>query len=196
MKIKNNQSGATHLIAILLVVLIVTIGMVAWKVWEKKANDTSARSNKATTQKNTGKDTDTTKIKENVDKTVAAKAAILKALDSHDYESLAVFMEDSVAFARQSSDTTNANASKAQAISELSTVFEPSAASLGAKTPWDFSVMSTDTTFAANIKKTNNAAFENAFIGRSADKNMFVAFKFGDEGLISSFWDGISIYNY
>lgn len=34
MKIKNNQSGVAHMVAILAVIVIVAIGLVGWKVWD------------------------------------------------------------------------------------------------------------------------------------------------------------------
>lgn len=48
MKLKNNQSGAAHIVVILLVILIAVVGVVGWKVWDNnknKSNNTSSITN-------------------------------------------------------------------------------------------------------------------------------------------------------
>ena len=56
MKLRKNQTGTAHLVAILLVVFIVIVGVVGWKVWDNgKKNDTT----KTTSKTEPGRDTTT-----------------------------------------------------------------------------------------------------------------------------------------
>ena len=52
MKLKNNQSGAAHIVAILLVILIVAVGFVGWKVWDNQNQDIQPINNASATNSN------------------------------------------------------------------------------------------------------------------------------------------------
>ncbi len=62
MKLKNNQSGAAHIVVILLVIVIAIVGVVGWKVWDNsKTKSDSTPKAQDKTQQTSDNSSDSTK---------------------------------------------------------------------------------------------------------------------------------------
>jgi hypothetical protein len=185
---KKNQYGFSAVEASLILVIVGIIGGTGWYVMRanKNTTDTLINSGLGAAAKTSKKKLTSPSVEQSADPAKGVVAQINGLLNKGEYLQLDTYMADKVSITIQSTDG-NADFPKVDAAKRIDNYLTKSAASLGAKLPWDFKGHSDIREKISKSECCITSFKEQNHIGISQD-NLIVAYNLNSNSRIESFY--------